>query len=246
MTVQTRTWQYWQGHELKTRLKVKLLPKCKLGSFCECTRVKRIITKEALLRFTVFSLSGQTHFQWECCRHFYDIIKVPVALTLKPENENTVNLKRAAFIITMLLNEHLTWVHSQKKPRLHFGESFTLSDSNTTWLIQTWQSWYGHDCSGSDIDMSICPQWLVIIATYIWSKQLEHVLHDSDFKNVTLERWRLGARRGLGCLWLDFNTLTSYLFMLLASKCCPCVIASRFSREHTAAIPTRLEKKKKI
>ena len=30
----------------------------------------------------------------------------------------------------MLSNEGSTWVHSQKDPRLHFGESFTLS-----WLL---------------------------------------------------------------------------------------------------------------
>ena len=28
----------------------------------------------------------------------------------------------------MLLNEHLTWVHSQKDPRLHFGKSSALSN----------------------------------------------------------------------------------------------------------------------
>ena len=43
--------------------------KGKLGSFGEFTQVRRsfksIITmKEALLRFTVCSFSGQTHFQW--------------------------------------------------------------------------------------------------------------------------------------------------------------------------------------
>ena len=43
------------------------------------------------------------------------------------ENEKTVNLKRASFVVIMLLNEGLTHLHSQKKPRLHFGKSFTLS-----------------------------------------------------------------------------------------------------------------------
>ena len=33
----------------------------------------------------------------------------------------------------MLLNELLTWVHSQKDPRLHFGESFT--STCRCWLI---------------------------------------------------------------------------------------------------------------
>ena len=55
-------------------VKVKLSPKCNLGFFCECIWVKPlciniIMTKEALLSFTVFSFSGQTHFQWECLGH---------------------------------------------------------------------------------------------------------------------------------------------------------------------------------
>ena len=34
--------------------------------------------KEALLRFTVFSFSGQTHFQWECYRQISDSIKIAI------------------------------------------------------------------------------------------------------------------------------------------------------------------------
>ena len=36
------------------------------------------------------------------------------------ENENTVNLKSASFVVIMLLHEGLTHIHSQKKPRLRF------------------------------------------------------------------------------------------------------------------------------
>ena len=63
-------------------------------------------------------------------RDFDANIKVPVALPLKwvwPENENTVNLKSATFIIIMVLHEGVTRVHSQTKPQLYFGESFTLN-----------------------------------------------------------------------------------------------------------------------
>ena len=42
--------------------------------------------------------------------------------------ENMVNLKSASFIIIMLLHEGLSWVHSQKKPRLHFDKSFALRE----------------------------------------------------------------------------------------------------------------------
>ena len=42
------------------------------------------------------------------------------------ENETAVNLKSASFVVILHLYEGLTHIHSQKKPRLHFGESFTL------------------------------------------------------------------------------------------------------------------------
>ena len=48
----------------------------------------------------------------------------------RPKNENTVNLKSGVSVLIMLLNESLTWVHSQKDPRLHFGESYALSEYN--------------------------------------------------------------------------------------------------------------------
>ena len=37
-----------------------------------------------------------------------------------------VNLKSAFFIVIMLLHKGLTHVRSQKKPRLHFGETLTF------------------------------------------------------------------------------------------------------------------------
>ena len=61
----------------------------------------------------------------------------PLKMSL-PQNETTVNLKSASFIIIMLLREGLTHIHSQKKPRLHFGESFTLK-ADTTNFIQCLQ-----------------------------------------------------------------------------------------------------------
>ena len=72
-----------------SHLKAKLSPKCNLGFFfCECIRVKPlckciIMTKEALFRFTIFSFSGQTHFQWECYGHYYDSIKIAIFKTLR-------------------------------------------------------------------------------------------------------------------------------------------------------------------
>ena len=56
--------------------------------------------------------------------HFTLWMKVQINV---PENETTVNLKSASFIIIMHLPEGLTHIQSQIKPWLHFGESFTLS-----------------------------------------------------------------------------------------------------------------------
>ena len=47
----------------------------------------------------------------------------PIKNELDPKK---VNLKSGAFVVIMLKNERLTRVRSQKDPRLHFGESFTL------------------------------------------------------------------------------------------------------------------------
>ena len=44
-----------------------------------------------------------------------------------PENKTTVNLKSASFVVIMLLHKGLTHIHSQIKPRLLSGESFTLT-----------------------------------------------------------------------------------------------------------------------
>ena len=60
-------------------------------------------------------------------------VKMPLKLPLKmslPENVKTVNLKGASFMVIMLLHKGFTHKQSQKKPRLHFGESFALFADN--------------------------------------------------------------------------------------------------------------------
>ena len=47
------------------------------------------------------------------------------SLTSHGEKETAVNLRSASFIVFMLSHEGLTQGHSQKKQRLHFGESLT-------------------------------------------------------------------------------------------------------------------------
>ena len=47
------------------------------------------------------------------------------------ENKTTINLKSDSFIVIMHLHEDLTHIQSQKKPRLHFSKSCTLSSSAT-------------------------------------------------------------------------------------------------------------------
>ena len=109
-------------------LKWKLSPKYNLGFFCECTWVKPlcksiILTKEALLRFTVFSFSGQTHF------HYCFSLK-----WVWPKNENTANLKCASFVVMMLFCEGLTNIHSQ----ISLGCIFVrVSTVLTLWFLCT-------------------------------------------------------------------------------------------------------------
>ena len=51
------------------------------------------------------------------------------------ENTNTVNLKSASFVVITLLHEGLTHIQSQIKPRLLFGERFTLTGTCVTTVL---------------------------------------------------------------------------------------------------------------
>ena len=95
------------------QLQVKLSPKYNRGFFCECTQVKPssksiITTKEALLRFTVFPCSGQTHFQWECYGHFYDSIKISIFKTVRSLD---TTWSFAGSITRVSTHEHQHWQH---------------------------------------------------------------------------------------------------------------------------------------
>ena len=70
-----------------SKVKIQDIQISNQGFFCECIWVKPsckilITTKEALLRFAVFSFSGQTHFEWECLGQISDSIKITVFKTL--------------------------------------------------------------------------------------------------------------------------------------------------------------------
>ena len=58
----------------------------------------------------------------------FECPSIPLKISL-PENKTTVNLKSASFVVIMLLHEGLTRIHSQLKPNLLFGQSFTLIGS---------------------------------------------------------------------------------------------------------------------
>ena len=93
--------------------RVKLSPKCNLGCFCDGIWVKpscknTITTRQALLRFTVFLFSGQTHFQWECYRYFSDSIKISIVKTLR-RLDTTWNFARS--IIRVSTHEYEHWEH---------------------------------------------------------------------------------------------------------------------------------------
>ena len=52
-----------------------------------------------------------------------------------PENEPTVHLKSASFIVILLLHKGLTHIQSQIKPQLLSSESFTLIMVKQLWLL---------------------------------------------------------------------------------------------------------------
>ena len=82
--------------------------------------------KEALLRFTVFSFSGQTHFQWECLGHFSDSIKIAIFKTLR-RLDTTWNF--ACSITRVSTHEHEHWEHclwTQSLLKWRFFEQLTL------------------------------------------------------------------------------------------------------------------------
>ena len=135
-----KTWWIWT--ETQREFKVKHSPECNLGFFFfyECIWVKPsckgIFTmKEALLRLTVFLFSTQTHFQWECMRHFYASIKISISKT--PGRLDTtwnfarsINLKSASCCsLDAFTRRFDSYTFTQKKPRLHFGASFSLTAS---------------------------------------------------------------------------------------------------------------------
>ena len=67
---------------------------------CSCKSI--ITTKKALLRFTIFSFSGQTHFQWECYGHFNASSKIS-SFTVRRLN-TTWNFARS--ITRVFTHEH--------------------------------------------------------------------------------------------------------------------------------------------
>ena len=70
-------------------------------------------------------------------RVFCEFMSNVATLTFAPSTQLKMILTRkrkysqsilsVAFVVIMLLNKRLTRIHSQKDPRLHFAESFTLT-----------------------------------------------------------------------------------------------------------------------
>ena len=92
-------------------------------SQCSCSCVETLVILRAKLHVvsSLLSVLKIAMLPLICPSTVYSHLK-----WVWPENENTMNLKSASFVVIMLLQEGLTHVHSPKKPRLHSGESFTL------------------------------------------------------------------------------------------------------------------------
>ena len=68
----------------------------------------------------------------------YECFCTPLNISL-PENETTVNLKSASFVVIMHLHKDLTHIQSQIGSWLLFGESFTLKliKCTITFMLKT-------------------------------------------------------------------------------------------------------------
>ena len=134
-------------------------------------------------------------------------VALPLKLSLTQKNKDTVNLKSASFVVIMLLYKGLTWVHSQKKPWLHFGQSFTLEDNPVlvSWLWDllfvfikisvasalsfTWNSKFAGSCT------LYCRTCRTAWRGLTWKTM------------INVMNWRALSRRSTDWLWFDQPSL---------------------------------------
>ena len=134
-------WRLAEQAKVKNFLYSKLCAH-KQCSQCSCSCVEILVILQAkfhvvlslltVLRILMLSLicPEQSHWKW-----------------VWPENENTVNLKSASFIVIMLLHEGLTRTHSQKKAYVAFWREFHFKAGSCFQLRQTqletswWAKW---------------------------------------------------------------------------------------------------------
>ena len=90
----------------------------KQSSQCSCSCVETLVILQAFMLYRAFLV----FLKWRLKK---SAPCTPLKISL-PENKNTVDLKSASLVVIMLLHAGLTHIHSQIKPRLHVGESFTL------------------------------------------------------------------------------------------------------------------------
>ena len=142
------------------------------------------------------------------------------------ENENTINLKSASFVVIMLSHEGLTHIHWQKKPRLHFSASFTLTGSSNS----CWKRWPAKQqttvgaITSDQSDLSAC--WCVFICLISFTARCSLVLSAWDH-TVFLLSWPQGTHT-------DTHTHTLSLSLSL-SLSQVCVFARFWGRWRQAA-----------
>ena len=85
----------------------------------------------SILQWHSEQVSLWIHKVSETWRHFTAGLQFPIissaVLSIKPIKAKKKKIS-TSFIVIMLLYKGLTQAHSQQKPRLHFGESFALSE----------------------------------------------------------------------------------------------------------------------
>ena len=130
------------------------------------------------------------------------------------ENENTINLKSASFVVIMLSHEGLTHIHWQKKPRLHFSASFTLTGSSNS----CWKRWPAKQqttvgaITSDQSDLSAC--WCVFICLISFTARCSLVLSAWDH-TVFLLSWPQGTHTDTHTLSLSLSLSLSLRFVCL-------------------------------
>ena len=120
--------------------------------------------------------------------------------------KNSNFLKSASFVVIMLLHKDLTHIHSQKKPRFHFGESFTLNLSGVITNSLKTPS-VPVLCFQVNVLTSKCSKCKPVISLSTWTQQRRLFPRDFDNESRIVHRIGLRFRQIEGCTEIQTSVI---------------------------------------